>query len=349
MTEIQEDFKNDKQRRNRRLALKIHLITYISVNLLLFIINFATGYHYRWHMWPLMSWGIGIALHALVNFVLNVYQNTYDRSLAITSSVTMIISAYLIWNDWFDNHQLEWFLFAIVPLGLIWLNHYVIHKIIKPKFGKSDSIYKKWVFREMENLSPDINDPNRIARKIVISRIIFRNHVIIYLVVNVFLFIVNAVNGLSNSWFLWPAMSWGINILFHAASNSIVKKKAIGEKITGKIFITYPLTICLYLVFVDGFSNGRFNWFWWAVVPIALLSLLISSIRRRTPSNIGVRKTRKRLTPNNKTINKIRIQQHSQPQLPSQTSNRRFCPQCGKPVTGPNHVFCEFCGLNLQD
>jgi hypothetical protein len=51
-------------------------------------------------------------------------------------------------------------------------------------------------------------------------------------------------------------MSWGMNILFHAASNSIVKKKAIGERITGKIFITYPLTICMYLVFVDGFSNG---------------------------------------------------------------------------------------------
>ena len=348
MIEIQ-DVKKDKQRRNRGLALRIHLITYVSVNLLLFIINFATGYHYRWPMWPLMSWGIGIALHALINFVLNVYQNTYDRSLAISSSVTLVISAYLIWNDWFDNHQLEWFLFAIVPLGLIWLNHYVIHKIIKPKFGEHDSIYNKWVFIEMENLSPDISDPNRIARRIVLSRIIFRNHVIIYLVVNVFLFILNAINGLSNSWFLWPAMSWGINILFHAASNSIVKKKAIGERITGKIFIVYPLTISLYLVFVDGFSNGQFNWFWWAVVPIAFLSLLIASIRRRTPSNIEVKKSKKELPPKYIRMNKNPLQQQSKPMNTRETSHRRFCPKCGKPVTGSNHVFCEYCGLKLQD
>jgi hypothetical protein len=144
-------------------------------------------------------------------------------------------------------------------------------------------------------------------------------------------------------------MSWGMNILFHAASNSIVKKKAIGERITGKIFIIYPLTICLYLVFVDGFSNGRFNWFWWAVVPIALLSLLISSIRRRTPSNIGVRKTRKELPPKYVRITKIPRHKQSKTMNNVHTSNRRFCPKCGNPVTGSNHVFCEFCGFKLQD
>ena len=66
--------KNHEENHDTRLAgLKIHFGVYIGVNLLLFVINFLTGYAYRWHMWPLMSWGIGIALHAVIIYIINIF------------------------------------------------------------------------------------------------------------------------------------------------------------------------------------------------------------------------------------------------------------------------------------
>ncbi|WP_413701994.1 2TM domain-containing protein [Psychromonas sp. KJ10-10] len=45
-----------------------HLITYVLVITLLFIINFATGPDYIWALWPALGWGIGIINHALNAF-----------------------------------------------------------------------------------------------------------------------------------------------------------------------------------------------------------------------------------------------------------------------------------------
>ncbi len=334
---------NKEENHDTRLAgLKIHFGVYIGVNILLFVINFLTGYEYRWHMWPLMSWGIGIALHAVIIYIINVYNNTYDRSLAIHSSITIITSAYLIWNDWFDNNRLQWFLFAVVPLVLIWLNHYGINKIVKPQFGNKDSRFNHMVLREMENLNSEITEPNRVARKIVLNRLVFVNHVIIYLAVNTFLFILNIYYGLDYAWFLWPAMSWGVNIFFHALFYFISKKKAFGEKITIKLFLAYPASISLYLIFVDGFSDGRFNWFWWAVIPIALLSLLIAKGR-----------SDKKLQTNNhhqmkQKSNSVDLSLYRPPthQQPISTTSRKFCPKCGQ-ATNPAHRFCEYCGFQL--
>ena len=47
----------------------IHLTVYVIVNLGLFIINMMTSPETLWFIWPLMGWGIAIALHALRVFV----------------------------------------------------------------------------------------------------------------------------------------------------------------------------------------------------------------------------------------------------------------------------------------
>lgn len=46
-----------------------HLGVYVIVNLGLFLINMATSPETLWFIWPLMGWGIAIALHALRVFV----------------------------------------------------------------------------------------------------------------------------------------------------------------------------------------------------------------------------------------------------------------------------------------
>ncbi|MCK5809584.1 MAG: 2TM domain-containing protein [Cocleimonas sp.] len=42
-----------------------HLITYVIVIILLFIVNFTTSADYIWAVWPALGWGIGVISHGL--------------------------------------------------------------------------------------------------------------------------------------------------------------------------------------------------------------------------------------------------------------------------------------------
>jgi hypothetical protein len=58
-----------KERVEALRGFYIHLTVYVIVNLGLFIINMMTSPETLWFIWPLMGWGIAIALHALRVFV----------------------------------------------------------------------------------------------------------------------------------------------------------------------------------------------------------------------------------------------------------------------------------------
>jgi uncharacterized integral membrane protein len=56
-------------RRVRRIkGFYAHLVSYILVNLLLFLINIMTSPDVLWFFWPLFGWGIGIVMHGLFVF-----------------------------------------------------------------------------------------------------------------------------------------------------------------------------------------------------------------------------------------------------------------------------------------
>ncbi len=53
--------------RKRVQALKgfyAHLAVYAIVNTFMLVINLLTSPHALWFYWPLLGWGIGIAMHA---------------------------------------------------------------------------------------------------------------------------------------------------------------------------------------------------------------------------------------------------------------------------------------------
>ena len=57
--------------KERVKALKdfyIHLTAYVVVNLILFSINMIVSPDVQWFIWPLMGWGVAVALHALSVF-----------------------------------------------------------------------------------------------------------------------------------------------------------------------------------------------------------------------------------------------------------------------------------------
>lgn len=45
-----------------------NLISYVAVNLGLLTLNLVTSPQYLWFFWPLLGWGIGVLIHAMVVF-----------------------------------------------------------------------------------------------------------------------------------------------------------------------------------------------------------------------------------------------------------------------------------------
>ncbi|KPJ59224.1 MAG: histidine kinase [Latescibacteria bacterium DG_63] len=42
-----------------------HFFVYVLVNIALFLLNVLTSPHHFWFYWPLIFWGIGLAVHAV--------------------------------------------------------------------------------------------------------------------------------------------------------------------------------------------------------------------------------------------------------------------------------------------
>lgn len=68
-TDSVRDLEKTARRRVRaQLGVYTHALVFVLVNLGLFAIHSATG-GYRWNVWPLMGWGLGFAIHAVVIFL----------------------------------------------------------------------------------------------------------------------------------------------------------------------------------------------------------------------------------------------------------------------------------------
>ena len=51
-----------------KLHFYMHTAVYIAISFLLFVINYKTSPEYYWFKWPLLGWGVAIAIHALKVF-----------------------------------------------------------------------------------------------------------------------------------------------------------------------------------------------------------------------------------------------------------------------------------------
>ncbi|WP_457557814.1 2TM domain-containing protein [Candidatus Harpocratesius sp.] len=325
-----EEVKKKHKRFLRNKWLKVHLITYVFINLILFVVNYTTNFDNMWFIYPLSGWGMLILIHTVAVVILNFLSNSKQASLAIHASITMITSSYLIWNDWWDNHRLNWILFAVVPLVLIWINHFILYQMMKKSDLSGKSRLDLLIQREYDKFRLEgrtISVP--VTKKIVMNRLLLQNHIFIYAAVNLFLFLVNYFNNVDYWWFLWPTISWGMNILFHALIYVNIKKRSFGEKVTIKYFLVFPLTIAVYLIFIDVFSDNHFNWFWWPVGGIVIISLIVAKIS----SNQQIRK-------------KASVKLIKKEKRQSSKLERRFCRNCGAPIK-PNFQFCEVCGQRI--
>lgn len=65
----QKAYERIEKRVEEKLGFYIHLAVYILVNSLLITINLTTAPAAYWFVWPLLGWGMGVLIHALVVFV----------------------------------------------------------------------------------------------------------------------------------------------------------------------------------------------------------------------------------------------------------------------------------------
>jgi len=65
--EMKQDdkYQRAKKRVREMRGFYTHLVVYVSVNLLLFLINITTSPGVLWFYWPLFGWGMGMVLHAV--------------------------------------------------------------------------------------------------------------------------------------------------------------------------------------------------------------------------------------------------------------------------------------------
>jgi len=68
MSEETTKYREAKRKVARLRGFYTHLAVYLAVNALLYLINMITSPDTLWFFWPLMGWGIGIALHAVLVF-----------------------------------------------------------------------------------------------------------------------------------------------------------------------------------------------------------------------------------------------------------------------------------------
>ena len=61
-------FLSEEARRGGEIALRIHFVVYLAViGLLVLIWLLTTPFGYPWPIWPAMSWGVALAIHAGVH------------------------------------------------------------------------------------------------------------------------------------------------------------------------------------------------------------------------------------------------------------------------------------------
>ena len=69
----------------------------------------------------------------------------------------------------------------------------------------------------MSNVKMDEEEYKR-AKKRVEALKGFYIHLGVYVLVNLFLFLLNIITAPDHLWFFWPLLGWGIGVVLHAAS-----------------------------------------------------------------------------------------------------------------------------------
>ena len=158
------------------MGVRVHLRVFFIVNCLLMALNLILGLHYPWFLWPLMSWGIGLAIHSSVIFILNRFPRNSQRGFLIHLACFLTLSVYLLFVNVITGiwYFYPWVLWPVSAMAIGIGEHFVAFKYIQG--------------REMHRPTS-------------------RFHTLWYPgVVCLYLAFVNFMTGFWQPWFLWPSI-----------------------------------------------------------------------------------------------------------------------------------------------
>ncbi|TFH29728.1 MAG: hypothetical protein E4G98_03345 [Promethearchaeota archaeon] len=314
---------------NKAKGLAIHGGIYFFVNLAIFFTNMLAGTQYLWFKWPLLAWFIGLGTHASVIYSIKKFQQYSVRGLAINGTVLSLISLFLLWIDFNPDTQLTWILYAVVPLGLAWVNHYAIYLIITPQFNQKESLLTRMQNRVLNSLPSTSTISKQRVFYYTAQKIAFFNHLIIYLLINIFLVIINELNSgiLGNPWSLWSVLSWGNAVIWHGYFIQILKKRIYGRKITmvSTIGIFFAASIALVL---REYLEGNEYQLGWVIMGISIAFVCWNPLAWFL-SHLSPIKG-----------NYVKYQRNTA-QL---EQSEKYCPKCGENSGSSRNPYCAYCG-----
>ncbi|MGG4268482.1 2TM domain-containing protein [Peribacillus simplex] len=75
----QNSYEKARKRVRELKVLYVHLVLYISVNVMLIFINMMTSSGSWWFIYPLVGWGMGIVAHSLFTLVLSKWGTEWEE------------------------------------------------------------------------------------------------------------------------------------------------------------------------------------------------------------------------------------------------------------------------------
>jgi hypothetical protein len=134
----------------QKLALKIHVLTFIGVNVALFAINYLTsGLSPPWFVYPLAGWFMGIVAHGTIYCVYSRGISGPKIGVIMNAAVYAASVPALLAINYFSSPGYMWFLWP----AIFWLLGVAIHAVAIKKFAskKGEKVPKKsWLERGVE-------------------------------------------------------------------------------------------------------------------------------------------------------------------------------------------------------
>ncbi len=127
-----------------KLALKIHLLAYIGVNLALFAICYLTSA--IWFVYPLAGWFIGIVAHGTVYYAYSHGMSGTKTGVLMNAAVYAASVPALLAINYASYFGYMWFLWP----ACFWLLGVVIHALAVRGAGSKKEAKKSWLDRGVE-------------------------------------------------------------------------------------------------------------------------------------------------------------------------------------------------------
>jgi 2TM domain len=110
----------------------------------------------------------------------------------------------------------------------------------------------------------------KIAKEMILRKFLVILHALIYVFINIALFIINYLTDFTYPWFLWPLAAWGLLVGTHGFYYFTYRRGIVNVATLGFIYHLWGFfSINIFIVFVDFMSSipiWSFSpWYWWVL------------------------------------------------------------------------------------